>query len=250
LLGNAVKFTDEGLVNLVIDWQDGHLLATVTDNGPGIAPADQERLFRAFERGVQDDSTIEGSGLGLSISARLANIMQGRLAMDSDVGRGCTVTLRVPAAAAERSPGEHSALAPPDTHLQARRPAVILISDDDPDMRAIHEYYLTRAGYELLMASDSRTAVDLALSEQPNLVLLDINTPGMSGVEAAQLLRREGYTAPVVALTASDASKLDPTLFTERLRKPLRMPELLDVLNTLIQEPERLTDQSPVPGQR
>lgn len=242
LLGNAVKFTDDGQVSLVIDWQDGQLIATVADNGPGIAAADQERLFRAFERGVQDDSTIEGSGLGLSISARLANIMDGRLAMDSDVGRGCTVTLTVPAAATERPSEEHSALAPPDTRLQARRPAVILICDDDPDMRAIHEYYLTRAGYELLLASDSRTAVELALSEQPDLVLLDINTPGMSGIEAAQLLRRKGCTAPVVALTASDASKLDPDLFNERLRKPLRMPELLDVLNKHLQAAERSTE--------
>ncbi len=238
LLGNAVKFSDSGQVALVIDWAAGQLTCSVTDNGPGIALADQERLFQAFERGEQHESSREGSGLGLAISLKLAEAMRGRLEMDTDVGKGCRMIVSVPAPAVERRSSEDDALSPPDVRLQARSPAVILICDDDQDMRAIHEYYLGRAGYELLMAGDGQTAVDIALAQHPDLVVLDINTPGLNGIEAATLLRRRGFTAPIVALTASDASKLDPELFAVRLRKPLRMPDLLDKLNDLLRSSE------------
>ena len=162
--------------------------------------------------------------------------MQGKLELESDVGKGCHALLSVPAPEVERRQPQDDALLPPTADQQTRRPAVILICDDDQDMRAIHEYYLGRAGYEVLIASDGQTAVDKAMAERPDLVLLDINTPGLSGVEAAEALRRQGFAAPIVALTASDASKLNPELFAERLRKPLRMPELLETLNALLQD--------------
>lgn len=234
LLGNAVKYTDEGRVQLDVSWRDGELHAVVADSGPGIDIADQERLFRAFERGDRHASSTEGSGLGLSISLELARLMGGRLDLSSEPGKGCRVSVCVPAAIPERG-DDNAALASPPTDLHARRPARVLVCDDDPDMRALHEYYLGRAGYELIVTADGASAVTLAISEAPDLVVLDINTPGMDGEDAAAALRAGGVSAPIVALTASDIDKLDATLFDARLRKPLAMPALLATLKDLLE---------------
>ncbi|MBT8097592.1 MAG: response regulator [Woeseia sp.] len=233
LLGNAVKYTDEGKIHISLTWAAQELLATVQDDGPGIAPADQQRMFTAFERGAARKSSVQGTGLGLSISLRLTRLMKGTLTMDSDIGRGCRISVSIPARVVDLSEFDDQ-LALPEQDLHASKPAVILICDDDEDMRAIHEYYLTRAGYELLIAGDGKTALQLALERKPDLAVLDINTPGMSGIDVARRLREQNIEIPIVALTASDASRLDPGLFDERLRKPLQMNDLLKVLKSLL----------------
>ena len=235
LLGNAVKYTDDGAISIDIDWQNDEIQATVCDDGPGIAKADQERMFEAFQRGVSHDHSVQGTGLGLAICVRLTELMQGKLVMDSDIGRGCRITVTIPAVLAE-SISEDEQLSPPSESLQTTTPAVVLICDDDKDMRAIHEYYLTRAGYKLLVAADGPSALAMGLEQEPDLAVLDINTPGMSGIDVARELRAQGFDRPIIALTASDASRLDPGLFDERLRKPLQMPKLLSVLKASLQQ--------------
>ncbi|MGB5579426.1 MAG: ATP-binding protein [Woeseia sp.] len=233
LLGNAVKYTDVGRIRFSLDWREQQLIAVVADEGPGIAPADQDRMFQAFERGTEKSSSVKGTGLGLSISLRLVTLMNGTLTMDSDVGKGCRITVSVPGKVLQ-APAAGDVLTTPTDTLKAGKPALILICDDDQDMRAIHEYYLTRAGYELLLVGDGKVALDTALERRPDLAILDINTPGMSGIDVARQLRAQGFDAPLVALTASDASRLDPGLFNERLRKPLQMQILLETLKSLL----------------
>lgn len=242
VVGNSVKYTDEGQVRILVDWSDDTLSVDISDDGPGIAPADQQRMFEAFERGAASSSGVKGTGLGLSISLRLTELMRGELRMISDIGEGCQVILTVPAVRAAPATSTHP-LDPPAARLQTGQPAVILICDDDEDMRAIQEYYLARAGYELLIAGDGETALQLAHEKRPDLAMLDINTPGLSGIDVARRLRATGYAAPIVALTASDASRLDPGLFDERLRKPLHMEVLLKTLKSLL-------DRSQVDGRR
>ncbi|MGB5347868.1 MAG: ATP-binding protein [Woeseia sp.] len=237
LLGNAVKYTDDGGIRIGVDWSDNELRTIVADDGPGIAAADQQRMFMAFERGAAKASLVTGSGLGLSISLRLTALMNGTLSMDSDIGKGCRITVSVPAQIIDAGAMEQS-LAPPQQALQTDRPALILISDDDEDMRLLHDYYLTRAGYELLLVGDGKTALELALGREPDLVILDINTPGMNGIDVARQLRAAGCGAPIVALTASDASRLDPGLFDARLRKPLQMERLLQAVRELLSPSE------------
>lgn len=232
LLGNAIKYTDDGSIRITLDWRHEKLVADVTDSGPGIAPEDQERMFLAFERGAEKASLVKGTGLGLAISLRLTKLMNGTLSMDSGLGQGCRITLSVPAQAAQ-IPADVS-LRQPQQELLSGRPALILICDDDQDMRAIHEYYLTRAGYELLLVGDGKAALELAIERQPDLAILDINTPGLSGIDVARRLRAAGFGAPIVALTASDASRLDAGLFDERLRKPLQMEILLQTLKKML----------------
>ena len=226
LLGNAVKFTDSGGVRLDVNWADGRLRAVVSDSGPGIAASDQQRIFEAFERGRAADRT-EGTGLGLTITLRLARLMQGTIELESAPGAGCRVTVSVPAQVSAANADAEPALPEPDAEFRALRPATILICDDDEDLLALAEYYLLRAGYGLLIARDGEEAVEKALAYQPDLVLMDINTPRLTGAAATARLREQGFRAPIIALTASDVRRLDIDDFTTSLRKPIQMPRLL-----------------------
>ena len=228
LLGNAVKFTETGGVRLDIAWTDGELCATVSDTGPGIAPEDQQRIFEAFERaGDRQGNAAPGTGLGLTITSRLAQLMRGSIDLDSSPGDGCRVRVTVPAPVGDNSPEDTSALPEPDHEYRAIRPATILVCDDDDDLLALAEYYLLRAGYGVLIARDGREAVDKALSYGPDMILMDINIPQLSGAAAAAELRAKNFPAPIIALTASDIRKLDNKDFTSALRKPIQMPRLL-----------------------
>ena len=233
LLGNAVKYTDEGSIRLYVTYHGGNLVATVSDTGPGISAEDQERIFRAFERGDEHADTRTGAGLGLRITLHLAQLMQGEISLDSLPGQGCTVSVHVPTqVAAEASPPE-SALRAPDEDTFATMPISVLVCDDDEDMLALLEHYLHRAGYGLVTASNSSDAVDKTLAYEPDIVLMDVNLPGIGGVESAQILRDRGFRGPIIAITASKLDDAERSTFTRYFRKPASMPELLAEIKRL-----------------
>lgn len=233
LLGNGIKFTETGRVRLDISWEHDTLQATVTDTGPGIPAEDQERIFHAFERaGDLDRRSRPGTGLGLTISRKLARLMGGDIQLSSQYGNGCSVTVFVRATVPERD--REPALPEPAEEFRAPRPTTILVCDDDEDLLALAEYYLQRAGYGLLIARDGEEAVQKALAYVPDLVLMDINVPRLTGSEAAAKLRAKGFEAPILALTASDVRKLDSDDFSGSLRKPIQMPRLLAQIQTYI----------------
>ncbi|MDH3337762.1 MAG: ATP-binding protein [Gammaproteobacteria bacterium] len=226
LLGNAVKYTEEGSIRLYVTYNDGRLVATVSDTGPGISVKDQERVFRAFERGSDRVGTRTGAGLGLTITLQLAKLMRGEISLDSLPGQGCTVSLHAPVAVAQDSTPD-DALSPPDEASYATQQKTVLLCDDDEDMLALLEHYLHRAGYAIVTVSSGTEAVAKAVTFQPDIVLMDINVPGMSGVDAAAALRDRNYAGPIVALTASKLSDAEKNSFTRCFRKPAPMQQLL-----------------------
>ncbi len=229
LLGNAVKFTEQGGVELAVSFSNEHLAAVVHDTGPGIDLKDQERVFTAFERGTGSDDRAAGVGLGLTISMQLATLMGGDVSLDSAAGKGCTVSVHVPVSSpVGRSQSDSTAFgAAPSEETAAEKATSVLLCDDDEDMIALVEHYLLRAGYGLMTAGDGEEAIEKALSFSPDLVLLDVNIPGMSGIDAAGQLRDRGYGGPIVALTASRLSRDEEGAFTRCFRKPAPMSELL-----------------------
>ena len=232
LLGNAVKFTQEGGVKLTATYNDGRLVVTVSDTGPGISVEDQERVFKAFERGSGRDET--GAGLGLTITLRLVELMGGEVSLDSMPGEGCTVSVHVSVAASHDSPSASVPVLPtPSDDTIASKALSILICDDDEDMIALVEHYLHRSGYGLITSSDSSEAIDKALKYDPDLVLMDCNVPGVGGVVAAKVLRERGFVKPIVALTASKLSQEQKRVFTHFFRKPAPMQELLTEIKRL-----------------
>lgn len=233
LLGNAVKFTADGGIRLYVSYNVGRLIATVSDTGPGISVADQERVFRAFERGTSSEGARTGAGLGLTITLQLAELMRGEISLDSLPGQGCTVSVHVPVGIAEEAVAEQ-ALSPPAETAYATEPRTVLLCDDDEDMLALLEHYLHRAGYSLITAPSATEAVEKTVSYRPDIVLMDVNLPGpLSGVEAADALRKQDYAGPIVALTASKLTDEETASFTCCFRKPARIQQLLQEIKTL-----------------
>lgn len=232
LLGNAVKFTVEGGVKLMATYNDGRLVVTVSDTGPGISIEDQERVFQAFERGRGRAET--GAGLGLTITLRLVELMHGEVSLDSLPGEGCTVSVHVPVMAAEDGATAAVPVLPlPSDETIAAKPLSVLICDDDEDMVNLVEHYLHRSGYGLITSSDSSEAIAKTLKYDPDLVLMDCNVPGVGGIVAARVLREQGYSKPIVALTASKLSDEQKSAFTRFFRKPAPMQELLTEIKRL-----------------
>ncbi len=234
LLGNAVKFTVEGGIRLTTTYGDKRLVATVSDSGPGISVTDQERVFRAFERGGDGSDNHNGAGLGLTITLQLAELMGGEITLDSLPGQGCTVSVHVPAPLPDSPVSKDEVLPTPAEATYAARGTSVLVCDDDEDMVALLEHYLHRAGYALIATRRGDEAVQKAIQYEPDIVIMDVNVPGTNGIDAAQALRSQGFSGPVVALTASSLADDDTAVFTRCFRKPTPMQELLLEIKALV----------------
>ena len=205
LLGNAVKFTSQGGVSVGVSYlagNGGSLRIAVTDTGVGIAP---ERSHRLFERFSQVDGSISrqfgGSGLGLSICKSLAEIMGGAIGVESEDGVGSTFWFTVSAPAAELArPGHGSG-----GHGQSMAPARILIVDDVAVNRELVSAMLASFGHEFTEAANGADAIEAAGRKAFDLILMDLQMPGMDGLSATRLIRETcelNRSTPVVALTA------------------------------------------------
>ncbi len=239
LLSNAIKFTDEGSVSLNISWRDGWLDCEVHDTGPGIPEHAQARIFDAFAR-LERSELKPGAGLGLNISMRLAQLMGGELALRSEPGKGSAFILHLPARLARareriRSHGELGA----QLRRRAGAPIPLLVAEDNPDIMQLLEAFLEPAGYRLIKASSGDDAVAFALAQRPPLAILDMNMPGLNGMEVATKLREAGFDGRILALTATRGSEHRQAALTagfdEFMSKPVQMPHLLSTLERLLE---------------
>jgi len=214
LLSNAVKFTDTGTVAYTVT---GKRLAdrrvafefSVTDSGTGIAPDDLERLFQPFTQ-VDASSTrrFGGTGLGLTISRRMANIMGGDIAVTSELGKGSTFTFAVEAEVVEWAAPK--AVEEITAEVEDGRQMSVLIVEDHPVNRMILEAWMSSAGHVSTAAENGQLALD-ACAEQPfDLIIMDVNMPVMDGLTATRHIREGGGTnagTPIVVLSASARSE-------------------------------------------
>jgi len=216
LVGNAVKFTASGVISLrisaiEIDKQTTQLRFDIEDTGIGIAPADQARLFTAFE---QADGSMTrkygGTGLGLAISRRLARMMGGDITLTSQPGSGSTFSLILPLC---RVSSEHAV--PPAPTFISEKPADalrtrfaglrILLAEDDPTNQVVLQELIEVAGLQIDVADNGAIAVQLAQNTPYDLILMDMQMPVMNGIEATRAIRAmPAYRqTPILALTAN-----------------------------------------------
>ena len=214
LLSNAVKFTDTGTVAYTVR---GKKLAdrrvafefAVTDSGTGIAPDDLERLFQPFTQ-VDASSTrrFGGTGLGLTISRRMANIMGGDITVTSELGKGSTFTFAVEAEVVEWAAPK--AIEEITAEVEDGRQMSVLIVEDHPVNRMILEAWMSSAGHLSTTAENGQLALDTCAEQRFDLIIMDVNMPVMDGLTATRHIRDDaGITAgtPIVVLSASARSE-------------------------------------------
>ncbi|MDO9621855.1 MAG: ATP-binding protein, partial [Moraxellaceae bacterium] len=243
LLSNAVKFTPSGdikvsLTAAVTNTTDVvEIILSVKDSGIGIPSAQMPTLFDAFEQG--DTSTTRrygGTGLGLTITKQLVDLLQGRIDVESTVGQGSCFQVRWKAAL---DPFQAIAqTAPLGQQVQAALtpPLRVLVVDDHPSNLLLMRTWLNDYGIEVECAESGHEAVHLALQKPFDLVFMDIQMPGMNGVEAAQAIRageKHGQRVPIVALTAHAMKAGQDNVqngIDDYLSKPLQDAQLLHIL--------------------
>jgi CheY-like chemotaxis protein len=255
-VGNALKFTSRGGVAIDMtlataqpdDPTQISLHVAVRDTGPGIPAAKQQLIFEPFTQA--DGSTTRqygGTGLGLSISTKLEALMGGRMLLESAPGEGSTfhftVTLQR-SAGAERLPVALPAGAANSGRVASRRPIRVLLADDNLVNRVIATRLLERAGHQVTAVEDGHAALAALDEQQVDLILMDLEMPGMNGIETTGAIRaREtgrGCRMPIVALTAhamaGDRERCLAAGMDGYITKPIDRSELLAAVERLSHE--------------
>ena len=232
LLSNAIKFSPErGRVTVGARRVGAHLEIWVSDHGQGIAPEDVGRLFRKFQQ--LDGRTVRavgGTGLGLAICRGIVEEHGGRIAVDSRPGEGATFTVRLPV------PGTAGAAATVEPAEGPEEAPLVLVVDDEPDVRALLRDMLNTAGLRVIEAGRVLEGVELARQHQPDVITMDLMLPDLDGFEAIRLLRDQPETreTPVVVLSAIEVEPGDPRALgaTVCLVKPFTSAELLQAIRS------------------
>ncbi len=243
LLSNAVKYNREGgtvAVSYVAEPGSARVRIAVGDTGRGIPAEMLARLFTPFDRLDADSTGVEGTGLGLALSKRLAEAMGGTILVDSRVGEGTTFTVDIAAAEAPAAPGAtadaHDASATP----RATRGKILYVEDNVANIQLLQSIVTRRPGVALLASMQGRTAIDLARAHRPGLILLDLHLPDIPGDEVLTRLLADPETRdiPVVILSADATPTRIERLLAQGARayltKPFDVAELLALFDATL----------------
>ena len=249
LLSNAIKYNRKGgaVVLGVAPDERQRVRISVQDTGEGLDPQQLEALFQPFNRLGQEAGAEEGTGIGLVVTKRLVELMGGTLGVRSTVGVGSVFWIELPALPAAAIASANATVPKTDAAPgsgDGAAPATILYVEDNPASRQLVEDVVSfRDDLRLVTAADALEGIALAISQQPRLILMDINLPGMSGREAKKALAADARTAhiPVIALTAnamhSDIRSGIAAGFFRYLTKPIDLDALYDAINDALALP-------------
>ena len=256
LLSNAVKYTEKGFVSLTVRCRSQVADFEISDSGYGIEPEDLERVFQPFERGrAPNVRSVPGTGLGLTITKLLTEIMGGEILVQSTPGKGTTFSVRL--LLSEAKPADALQLAPRKRicGYAGKRMSVLLV-DDDVQHLDIAGRLLRSLGFIVNIAPDASTGLETVDRVRPDLVLLDISMPGMSGWQMARELReRPDQQHLRIIFVSANAHENVPSPDGTRIQdafvmKPVDVQTLLDRVGELLglewlHEPERV-DSAPL----
>jgi PAS domain S-box-containing protein len=249
LLSNAIKYNRKpGTVELACsEAGPERIRISVRDTGAGLPPEKLAQLFQSFNRLGQEARSEEGTGIGLVVSKRLVELMGGVIGVESAMGVGSVfwIELLLTAAPALTAASSASAsLVPALAPAGARRRTLLYVEDNPANMKLVEKLMAQRADIRLLGATDGTLGVQMARDTHPDVILMDINLPGISGIEAMQILRKDPATAhiPIVALSANamtrDIEKGLAAGFFRYLTKPIRVAELMLTLDEALAQAE------------
>jgi len=243
LLSNAVKYNHlNGAIN--IDYrqvENNQLRISVSDSGPGLTQEQQSHLFKAFNRLGAEQSEIEGTGIGLVITKNIVELMGGSINLESEPGKGCIFWIELPKDIQQYDEknifiGDGLMRSPTGTDRENEN-TVLYIEDNPANLRLVNQLLSHRANMHMWSAPEPLLGLELAAEHLPDLILLDINLPGMDGYEVLRLLRQQESTRdiPVIAISAnampSDIEKGMQAGFNEYVTKPINVSALLQIVD-------------------
>jgi CheY-like chemotaxis protein/nitrogen-specific signal transduction histidine kinase len=242
LVSNAIKFTDDGKVELVVRFlrAESQLQFEVSDSGIGMTQEQQRSLFHPFTQGDSSVTKIYGgTGLGLAITNRLVGALGGTISVESFFGRGSTFRVTIPVQVVSGS--SYGSATADDNPAAARlfsekMTARVLICEDQPEIRRLMGYFIEEAGGRVTLIDSGEAAVDVIrqAADDFDVVLLDIQMPRLDGYEVARRIRQSGFRKPVIAVTAAampiDRQKCLAAGCDDYLPKPIEIEELLSMI--------------------
>jgi len=242
LVFNAIKYNKlEGTVAVDVTLRPPDLIRIcVRDTGTGLAPAQLVQLFQPFNRLGKERGTEEGTGIGLVVSKRLVELMGGTIGADSTVGVGSVFWIELSLTAAPQlgvADVELTAPVRPQLPDGVPQHTLLYIEDNPANLELVEELIAGRPDLRLLSAADGELGIEFARALQPELILMDITLPGINGIEAMQILRKDPSTAhiPVIALSAnampSDIEKGMEAGFFNYITKPVKTNQFMDALD-------------------
>jgi len=231
LLSNAIKYNRRGgqvVLSWPVDSAVGLVHLRVRDTGQGLSPAQAAHLFEPFNRLGAERSSIEGTGIGLVITQRLVQLMNGRLSVQSEPGVGSVFSASLPWVPTAGTDSGFGALAAP---VQPAAPYTVLYAEDNPmNVELVRQVMKMRPACRLLVAVNGRSAVEMALRHRPDLLLLDMHLGDMNGIEVSRTLQG-AVDCPRVALSADatpeQAQAAEAAGFIAYLTKPVNVAQLL-----------------------
>lgn len=242
LLSNAIKYNKtNGTVEVDCIVARGHIRIRVTDTGNGLSPEKVEQLFQPFNRLGQEASIEEGTGIGLVVCKRLIEWMGGTIGVTSAVGTGSAFWIELNLTAEPQSlPTSPLAIALTQVPAHAQMRTLLYVEDNPANLMLVEDLIARRPDIQLLTAKDGTTGVEIACRSLPDVILMDINLPGISGIAALRILSDHVATThiPVVALSANamprDIEKGLEAGFFRYLTKPIKVQEFMDTLDTAL----------------
>lgn len=245
LLSNAIKYNrDAGaiVVECTPAQDEDFVRVTVRDTGPGLRPEQVALLFQPFNRLGQEAGAIEGTGIGLVVTKRLVELMGGRIGVHSTVGTGSEFWIELRRAETESADGGHVTEPTPlsEVHEVLHMPLLLYVEDNPANLRLVQEIAAFRGDLRMLSAPDAQLGIELARAHMPQVILMDINLPGLSGTDAQSILAGDPITRdiPVIAVTANamprDRAKGMAAGFFRYVTKPIRVGELNEAIDSAL----------------
>jgi PAS domain S-box-containing protein len=246
LLSNAIKYNTTGgsvIVQCVVSGK-GRVRISVKDTGAGLAPEQLDQLFQPFNRIGQEHSAEEGTGIGLVVTKQLVELMGGLIGVESGVGIGTVFWVEFDAASAPTLALDNIDAMALERRARSRngseQPTLLYVEDNPANLALVEQLIARRGDLKLLTAIDGHLGIELARAYLPDVILMDINLPGISGYGALKILNDDPATAhiPVLALSANavprDIEKGLEAGFFRYLTKPIRVREFMDALDVAL----------------
>jgi len=249
LLSNAIKATRCGEITLKVEYHSQVAEFFVSDTGTGIDQKDLERIFIPFERLEGDAASTPGTGLGLTITKLLSEIMGGDIQVESTLGRGSTFNVRLLLSSAQ-APSSKTAVEKQILGYEGPTQTIIVV-DDDAAQRSLMSDFLVPLGFRVIAVPNANACLEIVDQNQPDAFLLDISMPGMNGWELARVLRQSGHGAAVMIMISANADERgrDPVhriYHDDYLVKPFRLSELLERLERHLKLVWRTEESVPI----